>query len=174
MEQQKIMQNLCFLPPAGISARIFVDWLGLTDLNDINDLIKTGFVQATTRHTISLHPMIQEIALSETKPSVTGCHTLLDSLQKICLMHGTDISYYKKLFQTVGNIMRMMEKDDLTKYLLFLEDVFPYMEKYQYKKGMKEIILEMKQLLKDNENSAVTDCFIPMTAFPKSTIMLPY
>ena len=66
-------------------------------------------------------------------------------------MHGTDISYYKKLFQTVGNILRMIEKDNLTK-----------------------IILEMKQLLKGNENSAVTDCFIPMTAFPKSTIMLPY
>ena len=44
----------------------------------------------------------------------------------------------------------MMEKDDLTKYLLFLEDVFPYMEKYRYRKGTKEIILEMKQLLKGN------------------------
>ena len=157
VKQQEIMRNLCFLPPAGISARIFADWLGLTDLNDINDLIETGFVQATTRHTISLHPMIQEIALSETKPSVTGCHTLLNSLQKICLMHGTEVSYYKKLFQTVGNIMRMMEKDDLTKYLLFLEDVFPYMEKYRYRKGMKEIILEMKQLLKGNENGSATD-----------------
>ena len=157
VEQQEIMRNLCFLPPAGISARIFADWLGLTDLNDINDLIETGFVQATTRHTISLHPLIQEIALSETKPSVTACHTLLDSLQKICLMHGTEVSYYKKLFQTVGNIMRMMEKDDLTKYLLFLEDVFPYMEKYRYRKGMKEIILEMKQLLKGNENVSATD-----------------
>ena len=157
MEQQEIMQNLCFLPPAGISARIFADWLGLTDLNDINDLVETGFVQATTRHTISLHPMIQEIALSETKPSVTGCHSLLDSLQKICLMHGTEVSYYKKLFQTVGNIMRMIEKDDPTKYLLFLEDVFPYMEKYRYRKGMKEIILEMKQLLKGNENGRDTD-----------------
>ena len=157
VEQQEIMRNLCFMPPAGISARIFADWLGLTDLNDINDLIETGFVQATTRHTISLHPLIQEIALSETKPSVTACHTLLDSLQKICLMHGTEVSYYKKLFQTVGNIMRMMEKDDLTKYLLFLEDVFPYMEKYRYRKGMKEIILEMKQLLKGNENGSATD-----------------
>lgn len=77
-------------------------------------------------------------------------------------MHGTDISYYKKLFQTVGNILRMIEKDNLTKYLLFLEDVFPYMEKYQYKKGMKEIILEMKQLLKDNENSAVSKNTTPI------------
>ena len=157
VKQQEIMRNLCFLPPAGISARIFADWLGLTDLNDINDLIETGFVQATTRHTISLHPMIQEIALSETKPSVTGCHTLLNSLQKICLMHGTEVSYYKKLFQTVGNIMRMIEKDDPTKYLLFLEDIFPYMEKYRYKKGMKEIIYEMKQLLKGNGNGTDTD-----------------
>ena len=157
VKQQEIMRNLCFLPPAGISARIFADWLGLTDLNDINDLIETGFVQATTRHTISLHPMIQEIALSETKPSVTGCHTLLNSLQKICLMHGTEVSYYKKLFQTVGNIMRMIEKDDPTKYLLFLEDIFPYMEKYRYKTGMKEIIYEMKQLLKGNGNGTDTD-----------------
>lgn len=53
--------------------------------------------------------------------------------------------------------MRMMEKDDLTKYLLFLEDVFPYMEKYRYRKGTKEIILEMKQLLKGNENGSATD-----------------
>ena len=34
-EQQDIMRDLCFLPPAGISARIFADWLGQTTLNDI-------------------------------------------------------------------------------------------------------------------------------------------
>ena len=62
------MCNLCFLPYTGISARIFAKWLELPTLNEINDLIETGFVQTTTRHTISLHPMIKEIALSETKP----------------------------------------------------------------------------------------------------------
>ena len=82
---------------------------GLTTSNDINDLIETGFVQTNTRHTISLHPMIQEIALSETRPSVTSCHTLLDSLQKICLIHGTEVSYYKKLFQTVENVIHLQE-----------------------------------------------------------------
>lgn len=88
-EQQDILRDLCFLPFTGISARIFADWLGFTTLNEINDLIETGFVQANTRHTISLHPMIQEITLSETRPSVTSCHSLLDSIQKRCLMHGT-------------------------------------------------------------------------------------
>ena len=143
-KQQDIMCNLCFLPSTGISARIFAKWLELPTLNEINDLIETGFVQTTTRHTISLHPMIQEIALSETKPSVNICHILLDSLQKICLMHGIEVDYYKKLFQTIGNIIELIEKDDMPKYLLFLENVFPYMDNYNYQKGMKEIIQELK------------------------------
>ena len=71
----------------------------LPTLNDVNDLIETGFVQSSLRHTISLHPMIQEIAVSETAPSVTSCHTLLDSLQKICLMHGIEVSYIKNYFK---------------------------------------------------------------------------
>ena len=71
------MYNMCFLPSTGISARIFAKWLEMPTLNEINDLIETGFVQTTTRRTISLHPMIQEITLSETKPSVTCCHILL-------------------------------------------------------------------------------------------------
>lgn len=119
LEQQDIMCNMCFLPSTGISARIFAKWLELPTLNEINDLIETGFVQTTTRRTISLHPMIQEITLSETKPSVTRCHILLDSLQHICLMHGMEVDYYKKLFQTIGNIIELIEKDDIPKYLLF-------------------------------------------------------
>ena len=122
------MCNMCFLPSTGISARIFAKWLELPTLNEINDLIETGFVQTTKRRTISLHPMIQEITLSETKPSVTRCHILLDSLQHICLMHGMEVDYYKKLFQTIGNIIELIEKDDIPKYLLFLENAFPYMD----------------------------------------------
>ena len=151
------MCNLCFLPYTGISARIFAKWLELPTLNEINDLIETGFVQTTTRHTISLHPMIKEIALSETKPSVSSCHILLDSLQKICLMHGMEVAYYKKLFQTIGNIIELIEKDDIPKYLLFLENAFPYMDNYNYHKGMKGIIQELKVLLKTKSIGTYSD-----------------
>lgn len=98
-KQQDIMCNMCFMPSSGISARIFSKWLELPTLNDVNDLIETGFVQSSLRHTISLHPMIQEIAVSETAPSVTAA-TRYWILCKICLMHGIEVSYYKKLFQT--------------------------------------------------------------------------
>ena len=101
--------------------------------------------------------MIQEITLSETRPSVTSCHSLLDSIQKRCLMHGTEVSYHKIMFQTVENIMHLIEKDDVPRYLLFLEDIFPYMEKFHYQKGMKEILRELKQLLKREHHGTDAD-----------------
>ena len=177
-KQQDIMCNLCFLPSTGISARIFAKWLELPTLNEINDLIETGFVQTTTRHTISLHPMIQEIALSETKPSVNICHILLDSLQKICLTHGIEVDYYKKLFQTIGNIIELIEKDDMPKYLLFLENVFPYMDNYNYQKGMREIIQELKNLLKhkdigtDSDRALLLDFQATLEIKPEKAIKL--
>ena len=177
-KQQDIMCNLCFLPYTGISARIFAKWLELPTLNEINDLIETGFVQTTTRHTISLHPMIKEIALSETKPSVSNCHLLLDSLQKICLMHGLEVDYYKKLFQTIGNIIELIEKDDMPKYLLFLENSFPYMDNYNYQKGMKEIIQELKNLLKrkdigtDSDRALLLDFQATLETKPEKAIKL--
>ena len=177
-KEQDIMCNLCFLPSTGISARIFAKWLELSTLNEINDLIETGFVQTTTRHTISLHPMIKEIALSETKPSVSSCHILLDSLQKICLMHGIEVDYYKKLFQTVGNIIELIEKDDMPKYLLFLENSFPYMDNYNYQKGMKEIIQELKNLLKrkdigtDSDRALLLDFQATLETKPEKAIKL--
>ncbi len=225
LEQQDIMCNLCFLPYTGISARIFAKWLELPTLNEINDLIETGFVQTTTRHTISLHPMIKEIALSETKPSVSSCHILLDSLQKICLMHGIfvqtttrhtislhpmikeialsetkpsvsschilldslqkiclmhgmEVAYYKKLFQTIGNIIELIEKDDIPKYLLFLENAFPYMDNYNYHKGMNGIIQELTGLLKtknigtDSDQALLLDFQATLETKPEKAIKL--
>ena len=178
LEQQDIMCNMCFLPSTGISARIFAKWLEMPTLNEINGLIETGFVQTTTRRTISLHPMIQEITLSETKPSVTRCHILLDSLQKICLMHGMEVDYYKKLFQTIGNIIVLIEKDDIPKYLLFLENAFPYMDNYNYYKGMNGIIQELTGLLKtknigtDSDRALLLDFQATLETKPEKTIKL--
>ena len=72
-------------------------------------------------------------------------------------MHGIEVSYYKKLFQTVENIMLFIEKDDIPQYLLFLEDVFPYMEKYHYQKGMKKIIQELQHFIKANTYGTASD-----------------
>ena len=94
MMELHIMRNLSLIPFTGIANRLFVNWLHLSDMNTINDLIEKGFVQAQSKRDLALHSMIQEVAIEETKPSVQNCDTLLHSLHEICLRHGEEVSYY--------------------------------------------------------------------------------
>ena len=156
-DEQDIMRNLIFAPQTGINARVFANWLKLRDMNTINDLVEKGVVQEKPFRDVALHPMIQEVAISETEPSVQSCRILLNSLQETCLRHGDDVSYYKQMFQTIDHIVELIEKDDMPTYLRFLEDVFPYMEKYKYRSGMEMIVEEMNTLLKDTSLGTVSD-----------------
>ena len=82
-------------------------------MNNINDLVEMGFIQPKSGRMITLHPMLQEITITDTKPSVTNCHTMLDYLQKeVFCYHGIDVPYYKLLFSTTLNINELIEVDD--------------------------------------------------------------
>lgn len=146
-KHKNIMCSLTLIPSTGISARRFASWLDLFDMNSINDLIEVGFITPGIGRTLQLHPMIQEVAFVELKPAISNCKTLCRNIQQTCLLHGFDIPYYKIMFQTVENIIDIIGKDEMDFYLLFLEDVFPYMEKYHYEQGMNRILAELSDLL---------------------------
>ena len=156
-EELNIMRGLIFVPVSGVSGRLYANWMKLSDMNRINDLIEKGFVQTQSGRQISLHPMIQEVAIDETRPSVNNSAVLLDSLQNICLLHGHDVTWYKPLFLTIENIIREIADDNTPAYLSFLEDVFPYMEKYHYTAGMELIIGKLSGLLTDETVGRSTD-----------------
>ena len=146
-QEQNVMCNVAMIPFTGISARLLAKWLKLSNLNIVNDLIEMGFIAPKSVQAIALHPMIQEIAVTDTKSSIKKCQTLCQSLQQTCLLHGKDVVYHKIMFQTIENLILLAEKDDMLYYLRFLEDVFPYMEKYHYEIGMKKILYEISQIL---------------------------
>lgn len=152
-----IMRSISLLPVTGISGRLFANWMKLRDMNTVNDLIEKGFVQAMEGHVIALHPMVQEVVVEELKPSVTSCRTLLESLQQICLRHGEEVSYYKQLFQTIETIINLIDNNDMSFYLRFVEDVFPYMEKYHYVQGMEFVLKHLAELLKNDEVGSLSD-----------------
>lgn len=156
-EELNIMRGLIFVPVSGVSGRLYANWMKLSDMNRINDLIEKGFVPTQSGRQISLHPMIQEVAIDETRPSVNNSAVLLDSLQTICLLHGHDVTWYKPLFLTIENIIREIADDNTPAYLSFLEDVFPYMEKYHYTAGMELIIGKLSGLLTDETVGRSTD-----------------
>ena len=101
--------------------------------------------------------MIREVALDEMKPDTDNCRTLLDSIQSICLMHGQDYNYHGKLFKVIESIILNIKNSNNAFYLRFLEDAFPFMDKYCYTQGMKLITDEMTSLLRDKTTGSVSD-----------------
>ena len=156
-EELDIMRGLIFAPVSGVSGRLYANWMKLSDMNRINDLIEKGFIQTQSGRQISLHPMIQEVAVDETRPSVNNSAVLFDSLQTICLYHGRDVTWYKQLFLTIENIIRQITDDNTPAYLSFLENVFPYMEKYHYTNGMNAVLGKLSELLTDETVGCSTD-----------------
>ena len=124
-------------------------------MNAINDLIEKGFVQEGTGGNIILHPMIQETAFAETKPSVKNCIILINNLQNICIRCDKTVPYHLQLFRTAENISELITDDNTEKFLGFLEDCVGYMKCYDYKSGMKFILFKIESILKNP--SAGTD-----------------
>ncbi|MCD8003612.1 MAG: tetratricopeptide repeat protein [Clostridia bacterium] len=148
-EQMMLMRCMALVPLSGIDKRLFNSWLSLDNLNGINGLTELGLITPISSREISLHPMIRDTAISDLKPSVSNCRTMILKLEETCLRHGEDIPYYKEMFQTIENIVSFIEKDDIELYLRFLGNVFPYMEKYKYTQEMRAIIKEQQTLLKN-------------------------
>ncbi len=140
-----IMRNMSLIPADGIRPKLFGKWICINDLNTVNELIEYGFIDMNERRKIFLHPIIQEIAVDDTNPSIKACPWLIKTLHGLCLFHGLDLPYHDTMFKTTENIITTAEKDDMDVYLSFIKDAFPYMEKYAYRYGMELIISELER-----------------------------
>ena len=149
LSQREIMRNLSLIPPSGIPAKLFGKWMGFSDLNDINEMTELGFVASRPGRKIVLHPMMKDVSVSEFPPSLSACHTLLESIREACGNHAEEIPYSGMMFRTLENAVDLAEKDDVSFYLSLLEDAFECMESFRYDSGMKRMLKEMGRLLKD-------------------------
>lgn len=169
-KQTELMRCLCLVPLSGIPARLFAAWMQQPDMNGINGLIETGFIQPKGGRMIALHPMLQEITVTDTKPSVTNCRTMMDYQRKeIFDRPGVDVPGFKILFATVLNMMELLEIDDKESYLRYLEDAFACMDKYRFGEGMTRIVAELDGLLLDSsvgkaeDRALLLDCKAALT-----------
>ncbi len=130
-QQLDILRNLSLLPVAGILKNSFKNWMKLDNLADVNHLIKYGFInEDTDNKKISLHPLLQEVISIETIPTVTACQTLLNSLHLVCLAHGLELRRPENIIAALISVSERIIIDDGAYFLLFLQDMFPYLDKY--------------------------------------------
>lgn len=103
----------------------------LDNLTDVNHLIKYGFInEDTDNRKISLHPLLQEAITIETVTTVTAWLTLLNSLHLICLAHGLELRRPENIIASLISVSERIIVDDGAYFLLFLQDMFPYLDKY--------------------------------------------
>ena len=149
-----VLRNLSLLSASGILKNAFKNWLKLPSLNDVNYLAKYGFIHNDKENLkISLHPLIREIVALETLPSVSNCHTLLDSLHCICLVHGLEVKRPHNVIDSLISITENILADIPEDYLLFLQDMFPYLEKYLVTDYLPKLVERIEYVMKQDTHS---------------------
>ena len=155
-----ILRNLSLLPVSGVYKSAFKMWLELDSLKNVNELIRYGIISEDTENkTIALHPLIQEVAIAETIPTVSDCHVMLNHLHIICLAHGLDVKRPVTVMECLKSINRHIIIDNKAYYLLFLQDMYPYFDKYldtDYPSELVERIEYVMNLMSDSGKSNET------------------
>lgn len=150
-----VLRNLSLLSSSGVLKNAFKNWLKLPSLNDVNYLAKYGFIHDDKENRkVSLHPLIREIVALETLPSASNCHTLLDSLHCICLVHGLEVKRPQNVIDSLISIIENILADIPEDYLLFLQDIFPYLEKYLVMDYLPKLVERIEYVMKLDDNNA--------------------
>lgn len=171
--QTDILRNLSLLPLSGIFKAYFRKWMCLDNANEINYLIRYGFIMEDTENKkIALHPLIQEIVLLEAMPSVSNCKTMIDSLHLICLAHGLDARKPQNIINSLISICDHIINDMSEYYLLFLQDIFPYFDKYLVTDYLPKLVERMEYVM--SEMDTVTVCDKALILDYKAELLLPH
>ena len=123
-----VLRNLSLLSASGVLKNAFRNWLKLPSLNDVNYLAKYGFIHDDRENRkISLH-----------------C---------ICLVHGLEVKRPQNLIDSLVSITENILADIPEDYLLFLQDMFPYLEKYLVTDYLPKLIERIEYVMKQNTHS---------------------
>lgn len=157
-EQTDILRNLSLLPNAGVLKNAFKKWLKLRTLNEVNHLIRYGFVMDDEENKkISLHPLIQDVAMLETMPSVSNCRNMIDSLHLICLTHGLEVRRPENVIQSLISVAEHVLVDEPEAYLLFIQDMFPYLDKYLVMDYLPKLTERISHTMEKYELNSICD-----------------
>lgn len=150
-------------------------WLELDSLKNVNELIRYGIISEDTENkTIALHPLIQEVAIAETIPTVSDCHVMLNHLHLICLAHGLDVKRPVTVMECLKSINRHIIIDNRAYYLLFLQDMFPYFDKYLDTDYLPELVERMEYVMNlMDESNHISACDKALLLDYKAQLLFP-
>ena len=94
-----------------------------------------------------------EVSLVENMPSVSLCKKLLNHLHFICLARGLDVTRPVIITNALTSINNHIIIEHNNYYLSFLQDMFPYFEKYGLINVLPDIISRIELLMNEKEST---------------------
>lgn len=132
----------------------------LSTINSINDLAEYGYIRSfeTDDFTISLHPMIRDITVTDLQPTFTNCNRLMNSVKKICGFHGKLVPNFQLFVDILDGIMTYIATDS-PEFIQFAEDAFTYVFQHSTEALCEKILarLEACDGLSANDKALLCD-----------------
>ncbi|MBR6404044.1 MAG: ATP-binding protein, partial [Eubacterium sp.] len=157
-EELLIMRCMSLMPSTGVLKQHLKDWLQLETLDTVIRLVKHGLIQDDTENRLfSLHPLIRDVVISTLMPSVSNCRILLNSLHLVCLVHGLEYMRPTNAIRCQLSVMENIIIDDYPAYLLFLQNLFPHLEKYRYTDELPKLVDRIIMVMKEGKINTSCD-----------------
>ena len=145
-EEQNVLRCMAMIPAYGIPSYLLGSWLKLRAMDDVNNLIDLGYLTITPENRIAMPRAVRKACVAELRPSITGCRTMLESVQEACLSSKKESEDYILILHIISGIRNIVQ-DDLVFYYEFLKDAVPFMKKYHDLYGMQMALLDMNRIL---------------------------
>ena len=159
-EDKYVMRCLSFVPERGIDVRNFALMAQLATMNSINDLAEYGYIRSfeTDDFTISLHPMIRDITVTDLQPTFTNCNRLMNSVKKICGFHGKLVPNFQLFADILDGIMTYIYADS-PEFIPFAEDAFTYVFQHSTEALCEKILarIEACDSISNNDKALLCD-----------------
>lgn len=157
-DQIAVLRNLSLLPACGSYKNLFGNWIGAEDLSVIQELISLGWILENTEEgTIAFAPLVQKALLLETCPTITNCSTMIHSLHRICLAPGLQKQRPLNTIRALISVIEHITMDDPQSYLLFLQDAFPYLDKYMVTSYLPRLIDRISEIMEQHHLDSPCD-----------------
>jgi tetratricopeptide (TPR) repeat protein len=155
-----LLTNLAVLPPVYIPVSDFSRWMKLESNEDINNLVRKGWLRRTGM-TIFMHQVIQEVIRYRTKPDVEKCNDLIDSLTWKLKCEPAENPLDKKGFVIFAvSVLRHIEEDNqnLATLLNNLSLIYYALGRYETAVifQLKDVKISEKILEKNHPNLALS------------------
>lgn len=145
-EETDLLCMLLLFPFWETTISNITEWLHLEDTSVLNSLIEKGLAD-TDGENIYAAPEKAAVLYDELRPSVNSCNELLHTFHRICLTPGLQQHKPADTIRSVISIVRRIRVDNPQEFVLFLQDLFPYLDKYMVVSFLPQLTSKISLLM---------------------------